>query len=299
MSTQRTRIGSLFLGLLVLLSLSGCRTTGRDKPATASERYTLKVTAKSGDWFTHHREETIEIFTTEIVGTKRTTYDAVMREVLIYEEQIFTAEDGDPTRVRHTFRQWWKELKPKGARPRKDTYTLQGKTLVLRKRGNETAYEGTDEGVPFRELARNQIGPPEPFLNSLPRESIPVGHEWSVGEECSRRAIPTTMSGDEMRFETVKAKATGRFIRVEERKGEKCAVIEFAGEAESTSIQPAGLKMKLRYKATIFLGLDSGRPYALDLSGTATVDGAVEHNGQASRTEGVLKISIKDRNEFK
>ena len=100
-----------------------------------------------------------------------------------------------------------------------------------------------------------------------------------------------------MRFRTVKA--TGRFVKVEERNGEKCALIDVSVVADGTFSQPKGLKAVYRLKTRIVLGLETGRPHSMDGDGSITLDGTVEQDGQPIQLEGRCKISIKGRNEFK
>ncbi len=165
---------------------------------------------------TENRRATIEAETLE--GLQRV--NRVAQTVRTFTDTILAEKDGRPTKVERAFTTFTREDAEGIRLPGKPVKSpLQGKTIVMMKKGDAMAYEGADD-IDAKELASERLRP-DPFLASLPAEPIVLGRSWSMDgrallDDMSARTSTTTWKAAEItatlsKLEGTKATVSYRF----------------------------------------------------------------------------------------
>ena len=124
------------------------------------------------------RRATIEV--EKLEGTVK--MERVAKTTRRFTDTVLAEKDGRPTKVERRFAAFTRE-DVEGARLR-DTplkTPLDGKTIVMMRKGDETVYEGADD-IDARELGAEHLRP-DPLLASLPAAAVGVGDTWKVDEK--------------------------------------------------------------------------------------------------------------------
>ncbi len=268
------------LGLASLLLLAA---------APAQDKVRLEVRAKKGEKYSHTSKESNEGTITIEFGGQSIPQQVLEKETKKYKDEILEVEGSLPSKIRRSFTEWTEtKLPPGGAEPVEEKKTLHGKTLVLKKVGDKTEYEGA-EGVPASELAKNRLKP-DALLATLPKEPVAPGAEWKLEEKLILDEFKDD-AGEESQVEFTAARGTGRLERVEDHKGQKCGVIRIALELDGRIKEQKDVKLKMDLKADFWLALDSGRPLTMKGGGTGDLAGEVDMDGNKVKFSGKFKFA--------
>jgi hypothetical protein len=257
-------------------------------PALAQEKVKLEVRAKKGEKYTRTSHESNEGTVTVEFGGQSIPQPVSEKESKVVKDEVLEVDGVQPSKIRRTFTEWTQTKVPPGAaEPQKENRTLHGKTIVLKKNGDKTEYEGAD-GAPASELGQNRLRT-ESYLANLPKEPVAPGAEWTLDEklildefrEGADAESPVTFHA---------AKGVGRLERIEDHKGQKCGVLLLNLDIEGSVKEQKDVKLKMNMKATIWLGIDSGRPLTLKGEGTGDLAGEIDMDGNKVKLSGKFKF---------
>jgi hypothetical protein len=259
----------------------------------AQDKVKLEVRAKKGDKYTHSAAESNDGKIHISIAGQEIDQEVKEREVRKYTDEILEVEGNEPTRIRRKHVEWSQsKAAPGEAEPTKTDKALAGKTIVLKKAGDKTEYEGA-EGIPAAELKKNRLRP-EALLLNLPAEPVAIGATWTIDEKKLKEDFGDDGEGG---MELVGIKATGKLEKIEDHKGVRCAVLLIDIDGDGTIMGQKEMKLKLKLKAWIWLALESGRPLTMKGDGTGDLLGELEQDGNKIKMKG--KFVFKTEGDIK
>ncbi len=272
------------LSLLALLALA----------PVPQDTYKLEIKARKGDRYTHTSADTNEAKIKIVAGDQEILQETSEREVQKYRDEVLETEGDLPSRVRRVFEEWYSEKKtPMAEEPAKEPRFLQGKTIVLIRKGDKTEYEGA-EGAPAKELFKSRLNSIDAFLGDLPKEPVPVGHTWKLDGNKLKEEM--SEGEEEIVFSTIQG--AGKFARVEEHKGTKCAALVMNLDLEGDLKAQMGMKVRLKLEITILLALDTGRMLTMKGDGTGDITGELAQEEMKMKIDGKLTLKGSGENVY-
>lgn len=258
------------------------------------EKYKLEIKARKGDACAHTSTESIEGKLKIEAGGNVQDVEMSEKKVKKYKDSVLEVEGILPTKVRRTYSDWFKEKKgPEDENAVKESRSLEGKAVVLTRKGEETVVQLESQVLTdAKEIHGNRLDG-DAWLSGLPKEPVPVGHEWKLDAKVILRDFN---EGGDGNVEVTTAKGTAKLEKIEEYKGAKCAVIAVTLEAEGTVLEQKDLKVTYNVKSEVYLALDSGRVLAKKGGGTALVDGTAGDEGV--KLSGKFSLKIEDETTY-
>jgi hypothetical protein len=112
-----------------------------------------------------------------------------------HDDRVLAVDDaGRAAKVERTFREYTvEEYDDPKKRPPPRKSPLDGRRIVLMRKGDQTVYEGADD-VADAELRRDRLRP-DPLLASLPKEAVAVGSSWKVEGQAYLDALNADKGG--------------------------------------------------------------------------------------------------------
>ncbi len=259
----------------------------------AQEKVKLELRAKKGDKYTHTSKESNDGKILITFGGMEIAQEVKEREVRTYTDEVLEVEGVQPTKVRRKHGEWHQsKTAPGQEEPTKTDKALAGKTIVLKKAGDKTEYEGA-EGIPAAELKKNRLRH-DAMLAGLPADPVAVGTTWPIDEKKLKEDFADDGEGG---MEITALKATGKLEKIEDHKGVRCAVLLIDITGDGILMGQKDLAIKLKLKAWIWLALDSGRPLTMKGDGTGDLAGELEQDGNKVKMDG--KFTFKAEGEMK
>lgn len=253
------------------------------------EKVKLEVRAKKGDKYTRTSSESNEGTLTIEFGGQSIPQPVSEKETKKFKDEVLEVDGLLPSRVRRTFTEWHQTKVPPGAaEPVQENRTLHGKTIVMKRAGEKTEYEGAD-GAPASELGQNRLRT-EAVLTALPKEPVAPGAEWKLDEKLILQEFRESAE-EESPVEFTAAKGTGRLDRVEDHKGQKCGVLVISLDAEGGLKEQKGVKLAMKMKMTVWLAIESGRALTMKGEGTGDLAGEIDMDGNKVKLEGKFKFA--------
>jgi hypothetical protein len=259
----------------------------------AQDTYTVQWAIRKGDKIVHSMTAKTEGKGKRTVQGTPEDLEKQDTEVKRYRDEILEVAGPEPTQVRRKVLEWWEEVKtPKDAKPIRVAKTLQGKTVMLKKKGEETDIAGAPDAPP-EELRRNRLRH-DVYLSSLPKKPVAVGHEWVIDEKALVADLRDSIKG----YDPGTSKATGKFDKVEAYAGVQCAVVVFTLESEGTwrgwNVSKYSMKVQLR----CWLSLDRGRLFAVRTEGSTTFSADTQIQTTRTLVESSSTYTIETENVF-
>jgi hypothetical protein len=256
--------------------------------ASAQDKVKLEVRAQKGEKYTRSsKSSSTGDLTLEVAG-QSIPQSVSEKETKTFKDEVLEVEGALPTKIRRSFAEWTQSKVPPGAvEPQESKKGLHGKTIVLKRIGDRTEYEGAD-GVSPSELGQNRIRP-ESILADLPREPVAPGATWKLDEKKILEEFRES-ADEESPAELTAARGTGRFERVETHKGQKCAVLLLELESDGGLRGQKDVKLTLKMATTVWLALDSGRPLTMKGTGSVDVSGKIDMDGNVIKIDGNFKL---------
>jgi hypothetical protein len=291
--THRDRLRTFFEAAVVLsLLLSPLPSAAQDRPGGRAgekdRKASLDVVFARGDRFVLHRTEKTEGKTTlTLAGVEKGQEQPISSsEEMLSENRVLEAVAGKVTGLEKKIQKARFETRMFGQeKPEKGKRALDGRTIVLRLEQDRTTVEKADK-LPPEELAGLSLDP-DPFLATVPRAEIPVGHAWDVPREDLERFLTRVEPG----IEFAQMKASCRFDRIETRRGAECAALSIELFVDGKSEN--GLSVVTRMRGTIWIALAEKRYAGKELEGTfETFSETKEDGGAQMKSSG--KIAIKE-----
>ena len=259
----------------------------------APETYPLQWTCRKGDKVAHTLTSKADLKGKRTVQGNPEDLEKLVTECKRYRDEVLEIAAQEPTQVRRKFTEWWEEVKkPSDAKPIRVAKTLQGKTIVLKKKGEETDFAGAPD-APAEELRMNRLRH-DVYLLSLPRKPVAVGHEWAVDEKALAADLRDSIRG----YDPVTSKATGKFEKVEAYAGVQCAVVVFTLETEGTWRGWNVSKYQVRSQMRGWLSLDRGRMLAVRTEGSTAFSADTQVGTVRTQVESSTTYTIETENVF-
>jgi len=255
--------------------------------AAQEEKVKLELKARKGDAYTTAVTESTD-GKVQVAGQE---FPIKEKEVLKYEDEVLEVEGNEATRVRRKVVEWTKAAQEDPEAPaEKQPRLLQGKTIVLKKNGDKTEYEGV-EGIGASELKKHQLRA-DAFLTNLPKEAVGVGHEWKLDE---KRLLEEFNEGpDEGPVEFKSARGGAKLEKLEDHGGVRCGVIAVDVAGEGQIKEQMDVKLVFKMKVRITLALESGRILTMKGSGTGDMTGEVAAlGGEKAKLSGTFAFALE------
>ena len=261
---------------------------------TCQETHTLEVRAVKGDAFTRKVVQSNQGRLTFKLGGNEQVQEVDDKMVRSYEEEVLKVEGHEPTSIRRKFIELSKEARVgTSGISEKKRFALEGRTIVIRKKGDETAIEGA-EGIPPSEVVWNRLRQ-DPLVGILPEGPVAVGHEWKLAADRFKDVLGARENP--LFFKSVRL--TARFDKVEEKDGEPAALIIISGKASGHPKTQNTMNIEIKLETRVHLGLKTGRVLGLTSSGTSDVSGYFLQEGEKVHLSGQTVLKVVAGSEYK
>ena len=258
------------------------------------ETHTLQVRALKGDSFTRSVVQSNKGRLTFKVGKNEQVQEIDDKLVRKYEEEVLEVDGVTPRALRRKFSEMSKEARVgTSGISEKNIFALQGKTITLRRKDDETVIEGA-EGIPASEMAWNRLRQ-DPLVGILPAKPIAVDHEWKIDPDRFKDVLGSRENP--LLFESVRLR--GLFKKIEEKDGEPAALIVISGNAAGHPRGQANLRIEMKLETRVHLGLRSGRVLGLTSTGTSNVSGHFLQEGEKVHVSGQTKLRVEVRSTYR
>jgi hypothetical protein len=266
--------------LAVCLAAGAAATTA----ALGQQAYRLRDTYRPGDL--SHVDTSMDM-TMSIQATANGEQAPLLffgrRDREKYSEQVLAVDSRGPSGVRRTYTvARGVDTDPNGSE-RKKVYSLQGKTVVLRRKGDQTAVSVTRGKISAEDQKSLQRSLKQSDMDMFPDRDVAPGEEWLVDPQVMSAAV----EGMD------KAEIRCRFQEIVPFAGRQCARVQVTMEMAG---QPAGVPgpMTVKLSGDAYHALDLKRTIAVELSGPITMTGQKSENGLNIRFTGEGTMRLKE-----
>jgi hypothetical protein len=190
--------------------------------------------------------------------------DLFENEEAAWTETILDVKDGSPFKMEMEFSKSKFERKDLDDQEKvSGVRSTQGKKLTLLEVGGKRTKIEAPEGVDKKDLRDIRIRN-DALRKSIPTEAIPVGHKWQAEERMLLRDSNDQDGG----IEYVSGSATYTFLRIEERRKEKCAVVE--AKTELVGKGQGAMKMTVKAETIFYISLE--KKHVIESNGKGTYE---------------------------
>ncbi|MBI4564244.1 MAG: hypothetical protein HY716_06085 [Planctomycetes bacterium] len=240
--------------------------------AFGQESVKLEVHVKKGDKYTYVSTSSVSGKINGQVGEEKQELSLLQKSLLKVKDEVLEVTGREPAALERKILEGWREEKnPFAEEPVRTKMTLEGKSVTLKKKGEQTVVEGGD-GAGGDELKKHRLQLPA-FVKGLPKEAVAVGATWDTPE----RDMLDELSAEAQGVEWTAAKVKAKLSEVSGSNAAKIAIIVYDIEISGKMGESATMKGKA--KATARLELATGRLLSIAVEGHVEISGDDANSG--------------------
>ena len=253
--------------------------------ASGQQKYRLRDRYAAGDTSSVDSSEDMSLIVSVKANSEELTqFILAKRERDVYVEQTVATDSAGPSVLRRTYSvARGVDTNPMTGQEHQRTFSLQGKTIVIRRDGDVVKITA-DKGKVAPEDRRQLLEALDHTdMDLMPDHDVAPGDEWTVDPRFATSSLEGVRKAD------IKC----RFLEVVQRAGRQCAHLQVNIDLDSQpENSPGSITMKL--SGDLYQPLDLKRSLGVELSGPVTLTGREARDGVTYFFSGEGSMRIKE-----
>jgi hypothetical protein len=252
--------------------------------AFAQEKYRLRDAYAAGDTCTVDTSMDLDLeLSVSTPGQEVNSLPVVTRWREGYRQSVLATDARGPSGLRRNYTIARTVTLDPSHQERKATLPLQGKTVVIQRKGGKVVVTASPGKLPARELQPLARELEHSDMEAFPDREVRVGEQWPIDPKLMMRRFPGMDRAD----------ATYQFQEVVQYAGHPCArirvTLELAGQ-----VPQAGVPLTAQLTGDLYHALDLKRMLGYDLRGPTTIKAEKDEHGISMTVEGTGTIRVKE-----